>query len=106
MSLLDVNEQNFDEKVLQSEVPVLVDFSAEWCAPCKIMGPILDEVAKEMEGKCHVATINVDEAQILAGKYNIMAIPNMMIFKNGKVAEQITGAMAKEQLLAKINPHL
>jgi len=106
MSVLSVNDQNFDEQVLQSSLPVLVDFAAEWCGPCKMMGPIIDEVAQELDGKIDVAKIDVDQAQSLAGKYNVMSIPNLIIFKNGKVAEQMTGAMAKDQLLAKINPHL
>ena len=106
MGVLNVTEQSFDEQVLQSSLPVLVDFAAEWCGPCKMMAPILEEVAQELDGKIDIAKIDVDQAQTLAGKYNVMSIPNLMIFKDGKVVEQMKGAMAKDQLLAKINPHL
>jgi len=106
MGVLNINERNFDEKVLRSKVPVLVDFSAEWCGPCKMMNPIIDEVAKELEGRMDIIKINVDEAQGLDANYNVMSIPNMIIFKNGKIAAQMTGAIARDQLIEKINPHL
>ena len=103
---LQLNEKNFEVEVMQSPIPVLVDFWAEWCGPCKMISPIVDELAKELSGKLKVTKVNVDEAQELAVKYGIMSIPTLLIFKKGKVINQIVGAMSKEQLLSKINPSL
>ena len=106
MSPVALTEQNFDTEVLKSSTPVLVDFWAEWCGPCKAIAPIIDELAKELEGRLKVAKVNVDEAQDLAAKFNIMSIPTLLIFKNGEPVDQIVGAMPKDQLLAKIQPNL
>ena len=103
---LQLNEKNFEVEVMQSPIPVLVDFWAEWCGPCKMISPIVDELAKELSGKLKVTKVNVDEAQELAVKYGIMSIPTLLVFKKGKVINQIVGAMSKEQLLSKINPSL
>ena len=106
MGVTQVTEKNFESEVLKSNLPVLVDFWAEWCGPCKVISPIVDEIAQDLEGKLKVVKVNVDDAQELAGKYNIMSIPTLLIFKEGESVEQIVGAMSKDQLLDKINPQL
>ncbi len=106
MSVVEVTEKNFDKEVLQSSLPVLVDFWAEWCGPCKQLSPIVDEIASDLKGKLKVAKVNVDEAGELAGAHNIMSIPTLIVFKNGEVVDQFVGAMGKTQLLAKIQPSL
>ncbi|MBP6342521.1 MAG: thioredoxin [Candidatus Omnitrophica bacterium] len=106
MSALHLTEQNFEQEVLKSNIPVLVDFWAEWCGPCRAIGPIVEELAVELQGKLKVAKLDVDAAQDLAAEYNVMSIPTLLIFKNGKTVQEILGAMPKAQLLAKIQPHL
>lgn len=106
MSVSEVTDKNFENDVLKSDVPVLVDFWAEWCAPCKAIAPIVEEISNDLEGKLKVAKVNVDEAQELAQRYNIMSIPTLLIFKGGEPVEQIVGAMGKDQLMEKINPQL
>ena len=106
MPVVHVTEKNFEAEVLQSSLPVLVDFWAQWCGPCKQLSPIVDEIADELAGKLKVAKVNVDEAGDLAGAHNIMSIPTLMVFKNGEVVDHFVGAMAKAQLLAKIQPNL
>ena len=106
MGATEVTEKNFEDEVTKSGIPVLVDFWAEWCGPCKMISPIVDEIADELSGKLKVVKVNVDEAQELAAKYNIMSIPTLLVFKNGEIAEQIVGAMSKDQILEKINPQI
>ncbi len=106
MGALHLDAKNFDQEVLKSDLPVLVDFWAEWCGPCRAIAPIIEELALELQGKMKVAKVNVDEAQDLAGNYNVMSIPTLLIFKNGQPVEQVVGAMPKPQLMAKIQPHL
>lgn len=103
---LNLTDQNFEQEVLKSNVPVLVDFWAEWCGPCRALAPIVEELAVELQGKMKVAKLDVDAAQDLAGEYNVMSIPTLLIFKNGKPVEQMVGAMPKAQLMTKIKPHL
>ncbi|OGX39801.1 MAG: thioredoxin [Omnitrophica WOR_2 bacterium RIFCSPHIGHO2_02_FULL_50_17] len=102
----NVTDRNFEDEVVKSDVPVLVDFWAEWCGPCRMIGPIVDEIASELKGKLKVVKVNVDDAQELAGQYNIMSIPTLLIFKDGEPVEQMVGAMSKDQLLDKIKPKL
>lgn len=97
------NEDNFEEEVLKSDVPVLVDFFAEWCGPCKMMAPIIDRLAEEFDGKMKIGKCNVDDNMELAQKYRISSIPNMKIFKGGEVVENIVGAQSEGALRDKLN---
>lgn len=107
MSEVILNDANFEEEVLKSEVPVLVDFWAVWCGPCKILSPIVEEVAKEMEGKpVKVTKMDVDANPETAAKYGIMSIPTLMIFKGGKVVEQLVGVQAKDKLIEKLTAQM
>ncbi|PYJ68120.1 MAG: thioredoxin [Verrucomicrobia bacterium] len=99
---ITLNESNFDREVTQSDKPVIVDFWAEWCGPCKMIAPLLDEVAREKAGAVKVAKVNVDENQSLSFKYNIRAIPALLFFKNGQVRDQVTGVTSKKDLLNRI----
>lgn len=96
---VEVNESNFAQEVLESAVPVLVDFWAPWCGPCKMMGPVLEELASEVDGKAKVCKVNVDDNPDLAQKYGIMSIPNFILFKGGQVAGQQIGAVPKDTIL-------
>jgi thioredoxin 1 len=106
MGALHLDEKNFESEVLKSSVPVLVDFWAPWCGPCKMIAPIIDELSVELQDKMKIAKINVDESPQLAGQFNVMSIPTLLIFKEGKPVDQIVGAMPKDKLLAKLNTHL
>lgn len=106
MSVVNVTEKNFEAEVLKSTLPVLVDFWAQWCGPCKQLSPIVDELANDLNGKLKVVKVNVDEAGDLAAEHNILSIPTLMVFKNGQVVDHFVGAMGKAQLLAKIQPNL
>ncbi len=101
--MIEVNESNFKEEVLDSPIPVLVDFWAEWCVPCKMVEPIVEELEKEKSGKLKVVRINVDDNQNIAIQYGIMSIPTLMIFSNGKLVDQIVGAVPKRVIEAKID---
>jgi thioredoxin 1 len=101
-----VSGADFDAKVLQSEVPVLVDFWAPWCGPCRRVGPELDAVAEELAGKVVIAKVNVDDESDLAAKYQIQSIPAMLIFKGGKVVDQLVGAYPRTAISAKLQSHL
>ncbi|HHX36644.1 MAG TPA: thioredoxin [Clostridiaceae bacterium] len=99
MAVIKVNGSNFDSEVLQSDVPVLVDFFAEWCGPCKMMSPILDELAGEVDGKAKVVKINVDENPELSQQFNVMSVPTLFVVKNGEVVNKLIGARPKADLL-------
>lgn len=103
---IEINDANFEASVLKSEIPVLVDFWAPWCGPCRAVAPIVEELASEYAGKISVAKMNVDESQSVPSKYGIRAIPTLILFKDGEVVEQITGAVAKENIQAVINKTL
>ena len=106
MPLIHLNEKNFKSEVLDGTTPVLVDFWAQWCGPCRMIAPVLEEVAKELDGKLKIGKVNVDEASELAAQYNVMSIPSLLVFKNGKAVDQMVGAMSKDQLMAKLQPNL
>jgi thioredoxin 1 len=103
MSEITVTDKNFDTEVLKASAPVLVDFWAVWCGPCQMQNPILEEVAKEFEGRAKVAKVNVDENPGTAGKYGIMSIPTLMLFNNGQLVKQMTGVQSREILAEEIN---
>ncbi|MCX7780034.1 MAG: thioredoxin [Negativicutes bacterium] len=104
MSALTVNESSFQEEVIESAIPVLVDFWAPWCGYCQKLTPIIDELAGEMSEKLKVVKVNVDENRSLAQKYGVMSLPTMVLFKNGEQAEKMMGFMPKSAIAAKINP--
>ncbi len=99
MAEITITKENFEKEVLQSDVPVLVDFWAVWCGPCQMVGPILSEIAEENEGKLKVGKVNVDEQPELARQFGIMSIPTMMVFKDSEKVNQLVGAVPKEQIL-------
>ena len=100
-STTKVSDGNFSKEVLNSEKPVLVDFWAEWCGPCRMVGPVVEEIAKEYEG-VKVCKLNVDENQSTASRYGVMSIPTLILFENGKVKNKVTGYMPKAQLVKKL----
>ena len=101
--MLELTDQNFEQDVINSNMPVLVDFWSPMCAPCLVMGPIIEEIAKEFEGKLKVGKLNVSENMEIAGRYGIRSIPTFIIFKNGQPIDGIIGARPKQFLVDKIN---
>lgn len=98
MSVLSLNANNFDEEVMHSDKPVLIDFWASWCGPCKMMSPVIDEIAEEMGDSIKVCKINIDEEQNLAVKYNVMSIPTFIVLKDGKEVDRSVGVQSKEEI--------
>lgn len=101
-----ISEAEFEDQVMQEQLPVLVDFWAPWCGPCRMLAPVLDELAAEYRGRLKILKVNVDENPGLAERFEIMGIPSMLLFKGGALADSFTGAMSREALVDKINPHL
>ena len=99
---ITLTESNFDREINQNDRLVLVDFWAEWCGPCKLIAPLIDEIAREKNGTLTVGKVNIDENQNLSFKFNIRAIPTLLIFKNGQVRDQVTGMTSKKDLLGRI----
>ncbi len=102
-NIVTLTEQNFAQEVLQSAAPILVDFWAEWCGPCKMIAPVLDELADEFVGRARVGKVNIDDHQSLAAQYNVRAIPTLLVFKQGEVVEQLVGAKSKRDLKASLD---
>ena len=100
------DESNFEAEVLKSDLPVFVDFYADWCGPCKMMSPVIDKLAEEFDGKIKVGKVNVDENGDLAVRYGIMSIPNMVFFKNGEVADRVVGAIPKPAMKEKFEKNI
>ena len=103
---IEVTDSTFEELVLKAELPTVVDFWAVWCGPCKMIAPVLEEIAGDYEGRIQVVKLDVDYNNQSAMQYGVMSIPTLILFKNGQVAERIVGYMPKEKLLSKLKPHL
>jgi thioredoxin 1 len=102
-NIVTLNQTNFAEEVVKSSTPVLVDFWAEWCGPCKMIAPLLDELASEYDGRIKIGKVNIDENQALAAEYHITAIPTLLLFKDGQVIEQIVGMRSKRDFKASLD---
>jgi thioredoxin 1 len=103
---IPVTDQTFEEKVINAETLTVVDFWAEWCGPCKMIAPVLDELANELEGQLTITKLNVDENPDTAGAYGVMSIPTLLVFKGGEPVDRIVGFQQKPQLLKRLQPHL
>jgi thioredoxin 1 len=103
---LNFSDDTFDQDVLQSEVPVLVDFWATWCGPCRVMAPVIDDVATEYAGKAKVGKLDVDQNPGAASRYQVRGIPTLLLFKNGQVVEQVVGAVGRDKVSAMLSGHL
>ncbi|SRR5579862_2760306 len=101
--VVTINDGNFESEVLKSPGPVLVDFWAEWCGPCKMISPLLDEIANEKAGKVKIAKVNVDDNQALSARFSVRFIPTLILFKDGEVKEQVVGQTSKRDLVAKLD---
>ncbi|MHB1390580.1 MAG: thioredoxin [Thermoleophilia bacterium] len=101
-NLIEITDVNFDDEVLKSELPVLVDFWAEWCAPCRMVGPVMEEIAGEYAGRVKVGKLNVDANREIAARYEIMSIPTVILFRDGEIDRQVVGAMPKESMLSEL----
>ena len=106
MGMIHLTDANFKSEVLQSDLPVVVDISATWCGPCKMVAPILEELSKEYAGKIKIGKLDVDENPQIPGKYGVMSVPTLMFFKKGEVMDQVVGALPKVQLKSKIEESL
>lgn len=102
MAVIEVTEENFEEEVLKSNTPVLVDFWASWCGPCRMMAPVIEEISEDLKNKAKVCKVNVDESSELTSKYEVMSIPTFIIFENGKVKDMTVGVQSKESIIGKI----
>lgn len=106
MKPIEITDANFQQEVMNSDKPVLIDFWAAWCGPCKMIGPVVEEIAKEYDGKLKVGKVDVDNNPEVSMQFGIRSIPTLMVFKGGKVVEQIIGAVPKRNLMEKVLPHV
>ena len=106
MALVHLTDKNFEKEVLKSELPVMVDFWATWCGPCRMVAPVVEELAKEYENKVKIGKVDVDESPATASKYGIMSIPTLMFFKGGQIMGQLVGAVSKSDLKKRIESNL
>jgi len=103
---INANDKNFKQEVLKSNLPVLVDFWAEWCMPCRMVAPTIEAIAKKYKGRLKVCKVNVDEAAETSSKYGIMSIPTLAIFKDGKIIDKLIGVASESELASKIDPNI
>jgi len=106
MALLQITDDSFKKEVVESVIPVMVDFWAQWCGPCRQIAPFVEELAKDYEGKVKIVKINIDENPKTPTQYRVMSIPTLVFFKNGKIIDQIVGALSKAELKRKIEEHI
>ena len=104
--ILEITSDNFDEKVINSSVPVLIDFWAEWCGPCKMIAPIVEKISNDYEGKIKVGKVDVDSNPTVSSTFGIRSIPTLLIFKSGKPVEQIVGAVSENVIISKLDNHI
>ncbi len=103
---IEITDETFESEVLQADKPVLVDFWADWCGPCRMIAPSVKDIAEEYEGVLKVGKVDVDDNPAIPGRYGIVGIPTLMLFKGGQVVERITGALPKNRIISQIEPHL
>ncbi|MFH1855614.1 MAG: thioredoxin [Candidatus Omnitrophota bacterium] len=103
---MHLTDENFEEEVMKTDVPVLVDFWAEWCMPCKMIAPLLKEIAEEYRGKIKVCKVNVEEAPVTSAEHNVMSIPTLIIFKDGEEKQKTVGAVSKEKIISMFKSYL
>lgn len=101
-----VTEDSFEAEVLNSDLPVLVDFTASWCGPCKMLAPVIEELASDWQGRAHIYKMDVDNSPVTPQKYSVMGVPSLILFKNGEIAARITGFRPKKQLITTFEPYL
>ena len=101
-----VTEDSFEAEVLNSDLPVLVDFTASWCGPCKMLAPVIEELASDWQGRVHIYKMDVDNSPVTPQKYSVMGVPSLILFKNGEIAARITGFRPKKQLITTFEPYL
>lgn len=106
MPTVEITDSNFEQEVIKSEIPVLIDFWAVWCGPCKAIAPVIEEISNEYEGKLKVGKLDIDNNQEVSVKYGIRSIPTLLIFKEGKIVDQIVGAIPKSQIISKLSAHV
>lgn len=105
-NIIEINEDTFENEVLQADTPVVVDFSAVWCGPCKMLEPVVEELASDWNGQVKFVKLDVDHSPSIAMNYQVMGVPTLMLFKGGEVQERLSGYMPKNKIVSKLSPHL